>query len=75
MSRNTFLGEPGDFYNTEQQSVSLLFDHKFNSALSMHHGMRYTHTDVAYDTTLPLILTPYRARPHQFPRLRPRCPG
>ena len=60
MSRNTFLGEPGDFYNTEQQSVSLLFDHKFNSALSMHHGMRYTHTDVAYDTTLPLILTPYR---------------
>lgn len=58
--RDTFAGEPGDYYDTEQQSATLLVDHKFNSKLKFHHGSRYTHTYNAYDSTLPAILTPAR---------------
>ena len=54
MSR--FIGEPTDYNDTDQQSVTLLLDHKFNPALSLHHGTRYTHTDNTYRThyTAPL---------------------
>ena len=54
MSR--FIGEPTDYNDTEQQSVTLLIDHKFNPALSIHHGTRYTHTENTYRThyTAPL---------------------
>ena len=54
MSR--FIGEPTDYNDTDQQSVSLLIDHKFNPALSIHHGTRYTHTENTYRThyTAPL---------------------
>ncbi len=54
MSR--FVGEPTDYNDTDQQSVSLLIDHKFNPWLSVHHGTRYTHTDNTYSThyTAPL---------------------
>ncbi|MET0194119.1 MAG: TonB-dependent receptor plug domain-containing protein, partial [Hyphomicrobiaceae bacterium] len=55
--RDTFVGNPGDYHRVEEQSVALMLDHKFSSALSIHHGMRYTHTDVAFDSTYPLILT------------------
>ena len=55
--RSAFMGNTGDYHQVEEQSVSLLVDHKFSDALSIHHGMRYTHTDVAFDTSYPLILT------------------
>ena len=55
--RSAFMGNKGDFHEVEEQSVSLLIDHKFSDTLSIHHGMRYTHTDVAFDTSYPLILT------------------
>ena len=48
--RNRFIGEPGDFNDTEQQSVSLLVDHKLTPWLTMHHGTRYTHTENTYST-------------------------
>lgn len=52
-----FVGEPGyDRYDTEAQSYSLLFDHKFNEQLSIHHGSRYTDTHNIYAShyTAPL---------------------
>ena len=56
VSRSTFIGEPGDYNDTDQQSVSLLFDHKFSDWLSINHGSRYTHTENTYSThyTAPL---------------------
>jgi iron complex outermembrane receptor protein len=55
--RRTFVGEPTDFNNTEQQSASLLIDHKFAPWLSIHHGSRYTHTENTYSTHYPAPLT------------------
>lgn len=55
--RDAFMGNPGDYHRVEEQSVSLLFDHTFSNALSIHQRMRYTHTDVAFDSTYPLVLT------------------
>jgi iron complex outermembrane receptor protein len=55
--RDAFMGNPDDYHKVEEQSVSLLFDHKFNSAVSIHHGMRYTDNSVDFDTNYPLILT------------------
>lgn len=56
VSKSTFIGEPTDYNDTDQQSVSLLIDHKFSDWLSIHHGTRYTHTDNTYSThyTAPL---------------------
>ena len=53
---NRFIGEPTDYNDTNQQSATLLIDHKFNAALSLHHGTRYTRTDSTYSThyTAPL---------------------
>lgn len=55
--RSQFLGEPTDYYDTEGQSVAFLFDHRFDDTFSMHHGSRYSHTENAYDSTYPAILT------------------
>lgn len=54
--RSQFLGEPGDYYETEAQSASLLIDHKFSKDLILHHGVRYGHTENAYESTYPAIL-------------------
>lgn len=56
ISKSTFIGEPGDYNDTDQQSISLLVDHKFTDWLSIHHGSRYTHTENTYNThyTAPL---------------------
>jgi len=55
--RRRFVGEPGDYNDTEQQSVSLLVDHKLAPWLELHHGTRYTHTDNTYSTHYPAPLT------------------
>jgi iron complex outermembrane receptor protein len=57
ISKSTFVGEPGDYNDTDQQSVSLLIDHKFSDWLSIHHGSRYTHTENTYSTHYPAPLT------------------
>jgi iron complex outermembrane receptor protein len=56
VSMSRFIGEPTDFNDTNQESATLLIDHKFSPALSLHHGTRYTHTDNTYSThyTAPL---------------------
>ena len=60
VARNSFMGEPNDYYDTESQSGSLIVDHKFSNGLRLHHATRYTHTDVNYDSTLPALLRPSR---------------
>jgi hypothetical protein len=56
ISKSTFVGEPGDYNDTDQQSISLLVDHKFSDWLSIHHGSRYTHTENTYSTHYPAPL-------------------
>lgn len=58
--RNTFIGEPDDYYNTDQQSASIYIDHRFNEDLKLHHASRYTNTDNGYKSTYAAILTPAR---------------
>ncbi|MGE0022229.1 MAG: TonB-dependent siderophore receptor [Hyphomicrobium sp.] len=60
VNRSTFVGEPGDYYDTEAQSVTAMVDHKFSESLKLHHVSRYTHTENDYDTTYAAILTPSR---------------
>ncbi len=60
VNRSTFVGEPGDHYNTESQSVSGIIDHKFSDSLKLHHISRYAHTENEYDSTYAAILTPSR---------------
>ena len=60
LSHSTFAGEPGDYYDTESQSVSAFVDHKFSDSLKLHHASRYAHTENGYDSTYAAILTPSR---------------
>lgn len=57
ISKSTFVGEPGDYNDTDQQSIGILVDHKFSDWLSIHHGSRYTHTENTYNTHYPAPLT------------------
>lgn len=47
---STFIGEPTDYYDTEQRSVSLFVEHKFSDALKLNHASRYSYTDNQWDT-------------------------
>jgi iron complex outermembrane recepter protein len=39
--RDRFVGEPGDRYDTEVASGTLLFEHKINETFKLSHNMRY----------------------------------
>ena len=58
--RDTFQGEPGDYYNTDAESVSLFVDQRLAPGLDLHHVSRYAHTENAYDSHLPIVMTPLR---------------
>lgn len=60
VDRNTFIGEPTDYFDTKQEAVSLFFDHKLADGLKLHHASRYTHTENAYESSYAAILTPFR---------------
>lgn len=60
VARSAFLGEPDDNYDTEQQSGSLLIDHRFSEGLKLHHASRYTHTENEYVSSYPAVMTPFR---------------
>ena len=47
--RDSFQGEPGDYYNTDAESVSLFVDQRLAPGLDLHHVSRYSHTDNTYD--------------------------
>lgn len=51
--QNTFAGEPGDYYNTDVASGTLLFEHDFNSSLKLKHSSRYSDINNEFDTTSP----------------------
>lgn len=44
----TFAGEPGDHYNTDVASGTLLAEHKFNSWLKVQHASRYAEINNDY---------------------------
>lgn len=58
--RSTFIGEPGDYYDTESQSATAIIDHRFNDDLKLHHVSRYAHTETGYDSTYAAPLSPLR---------------
>lgn len=49
--QDRFVGEPGDYYNTDVGSGTLLFEHAFNSAFKIRHSSRYTDIHNEYDST------------------------
>ena len=65
--RDSFQGEPGDYYNTDAESVSLFVDQRLAPGLDLHHVSRYAHTENAYDSHLPIVMTPLR---YEFSRVR-----
>lgn len=58
--RDAFQGEPGDYYNTDAESVSLFVDQRLAPGLQLHHVSRYSHTENGYDSHLPIVITPLR---------------
>jgi iron complex outermembrane receptor protein len=60
VGRSTFVGEPGDHYDTEAQSATIFFDHKFSEDLKIHHVSRYSNTETDYVSTYAAVLTPAR---------------
>lgn len=59
--RDSFQGEPGDYYDTDAESVSLFVDQRLAPGIALHHASRYSHTENGYDSHLPIIVTPLRA--------------
>ena len=49
--RENFAGEPGDHYDTDVASGTLLFEHKFNSVFKLNHASRYADIHNDYDST------------------------
>ena len=60
VKHSTFIGEPDDKYETEQKSVTLLLDHKFNPDLQIRNATRYSDTANEYRSTYAAVLTPTR---------------
>ncbi|MGN6092803.1 MAG: TonB-dependent siderophore receptor [Luteibacter jiangsuensis] len=49
-----FVSEPGfDRYDTNQRSVTSLFEHRFNDTWKLVQNMRYSHDNVDYRTLYP----------------------
>lgn len=54
--RSRFVGEPdSDRYDVDAWSMTLLADHKFSDAFSVHQAMRYTETDIVYSQIFPFL--------------------
>ncbi len=45
---DTFIGEPGDRYDTERQSLGYLFEHQFNDTWTVRQNFRYAINKVDY---------------------------
>lgn len=60
IGRSTFIGEPGDYYDTQSQSGTLIVDHEFSNGLKVHHASRYSNTETAYESTYGVVMTPAR---------------
>jgi iron complex outermembrane receptor protein len=49
--RETFVGEPGDHYDTDVASGTLLVEHKFTPWLKLQHASRYADIHNDYEST------------------------
>jgi iron complex outermembrane receptor protein len=47
-----FIGEPGDYYNSERKTFGWLFEHKFNDNWTVRQNFRYAQNE--NDNQLPL---------------------
>lgn len=58
ISTRLFTSEPGfDAFNTEQQSLTSLFEHRFNPVWSVAQSARYSHGEVDYRTLYPDVFS------------------
>ena len=57
--RENFAGEPGDHYDTDVASGTLMVEHKFNSAFKLNHVSRYADIHNNYDSTYAAFWLPY----------------
>jgi iron complex outermembrane receptor protein len=62
ITSGTFFGEPDfDKYNTEQKSITALFEHRFNDVFSIEARARYSDSNGDYDQIWPAFGAPYEA--------------
>ncbi len=40
-----FIGDPGDYYNTDRQTLGYQFEHRFNDAWAVRQNLRYARND------------------------------
>lgn len=66
-----FVGEPGDFYDTDAATGTLLFEHKFNDALKFQHNTRYSDISNEYYGYYPGFFAGLTTNP-QMPYLNPQ---
>jgi iron complex outermembrane receptor protein len=68
--QNRFVGEPGDRYDTDVASGTLLIDHEFNEVFKLHHSSSYTdlHNDYA-STYAGHFYTNTTAGPYVLPNI------
>lgn len=57
--RENFAGEPGDHYDTDVASGTLLFEHRFSSAFKLSHASRYADIHNDYNSTYVDFYTGY----------------
>jgi len=65
--QNRFVGEPGDHYDTDAASATLLVEHKFNEVFKFNHASSYTNVHNDYASTY----SGHFYRPPGFPYLDP----
>ncbi len=53
--RDRFIGEPGDHYDTDAASGTLMIDHRFDSTFKIHHTSRYADVHNDYASTYAMF--------------------
>lgn len=48
LSSSTFIGQPGDHYDTERKTLGYLLEHKFNDQWTLRQNLRVARNDVSY---------------------------
>lgn len=50
LSSSTYIGQPGDHYDTRRRTVGYLFEHRFDSGWTVRQNVRVARNDVEYVT-------------------------
>ena len=48
LSSSTFIGQPGDHYDTERKTLGYLLEHRFNDQWTVRQNVRVARNDVSY---------------------------